>query len=73
MTQTVRRQKFLMIFSSGIFIIKFVFSEIILSYTLATGSSATDFSLDDSVTIRFVKIHINWMDKSNELLKMIFV
>ena len=39
------------------------FSEIILSYTLATGSSGTDFSLDDSVTIRFVKIHINWIDK----------
>ena len=41
------------------FRIKFIFSEIILSYTLATGSSATDFSLDDSVSIRFVKIHNN--------------
>ena len=34
-------------------------SEIILSYTLETGSSATDFSLTDSVSIRFVIIHIN--------------
>ena len=42
---------------------KICFSEIILSYTLATGSSATDFSLDDSVTIRYVKLHINWIDK----------
>ena len=28
--------------------------EIILSYTLNTGSSGTDFSLTDSVSIRFV-------------------
>ena len=57
MTQTVCRQKCSLNFLSGIFKIKFAFfSEIILSYTLATGSSATDFSLDDSVSIRFVKI-----------------
>ena len=30
------------------------FLEIILSYTLDTSSSATDFSLTDSVSIRFV-------------------
>ena len=36
--------------------IYFFLSEIILSYTLASGSSATDFDLDDSTTIRFVKI-----------------
>ena len=31
-----------------------IFLEIILSYTLNTGSSGTDFSLTDSVSIRFV-------------------
>ena len=41
----------------------FCFSEIILSYTLATTSSGTDFSFDDSTTIRYVKIHIYWIDR----------
>ena len=36
-------------------------SEIILSYTLETGSSATDFSLTDSVSIRFVIIYRSYI------------
>ena len=41
--------------------LKFI-SEIILSYTLDIGSSGTDFSLADSVSIRFVKIYLNSMN-----------
>ena len=44
-----------------IFLMKFqewFFLEIILSYTLDTSSSATDFSLTDTVSIRFVKIYV---------------
>ena len=51
MTQTVCRQKFHKN-------LKIVFLEIILSYTLDTSSSATDFSLTDTVSIRFVKIYV---------------
>ena len=41
--------------------LKFI-SEIILSYKLDIGSSGTDFSLADSVSIRFVKIYLNIMN-----------
>ena len=45
------------------------FSEIILSYTLATGSSGTDFALTDTVSIRYIEIRIFvWLQ-----LKLIFI
>ena len=51
----------------------YFFSDIILTYTLDIGSSGTDFSLADSVSIRFVKIYLNMMNSEKfQFLRIFF-
>ena len=45
------------------------FSEIILSYTLSTGSSGTGFSLDDTTSIRYIEIDNYLKAKYREISK----